>query len=65
MIKVGNTSFEEATIKKMSFKDFKETYKGIIKSEDLKPVFEKVTGLKPSVREEKPEEKPEDFDNLG
>jgi len=46
MIKVGNTSFQEETIKKMAFKEFKETYKVILKGRDFKEVYQKITGIK-------------------
>jgi len=54
---VGNTSFREEAIKKMSLKEFKETYKGILKGQDLKEVYQDITGLKTSDKE------PNDKDN--
>lgn len=42
--KVGNTSFREEAIKKMSLKDFKNTYKDILKGQDLDKVYKEVTG---------------------
>ena len=46
MMKVGNTSFREEAIKKMTFKDFKKTYEGILKGQDLREVYQEVTGSK-------------------
>lgn len=46
MKKVGNTSFHEDAIKKMSLKDFERTYKDILKGQDLKAVYEEVTASK-------------------
>lgn len=42
--KVGNTSFHVETIKKMKLKDFKDTYRGILKGQDLDKVYTEVTG---------------------
>jgi hypothetical protein len=46
MKKIGNTSFNEESIKKMTLKDFKETYKDIIKGQDLGKIYKEVTGSK-------------------
>lgn len=43
MKKVGNTSFQEEAIKKMSLKQFKEVYKDILKGQDLDKVYQEVT----------------------
>lgn len=40
---IGNTSFRESSIKKMSLKDFKDTYKTILTGQDLEEVYKKVT----------------------
>ena len=47
MKKVGNTSFQEESIKKMSLKEFKDTYKDILKGQDLEAVYKEVTRGKP------------------
>ncbi len=44
MVKIGNTSFREEVIKKMNFKEFKEIYTPVLKGQDLKKVYEEVTG---------------------
>lgn len=44
MKKVGNTSFQEEAIKKMTLKQFKNTYEGVLKGQDLGKVYSKVTG---------------------
>lgn len=42
-IKIGKTSFHEESIKKMSLKSFKDTYKNILKGEDVEEVYKKIT----------------------
>jgi hypothetical protein len=54
---INNTSFHEETIKKMTLKEFEKTYSGVLKGQDVKEVFEKITGKKA--------EKKKDDDNLG
>ena len=44
MKKVGNTSFQEDTIKKMTLKEFKEAHKDTLKGVDLKEVYQEITG---------------------
>lgn len=44
MKKVGNTSFQEEAIKKMSLKQFKEMYRDVLKGQDLDEVYNEVTG---------------------
>ena len=46
--KVGNTSFQVEAIKKMKLKGFKETYKEVLKGQDLDKVYEEVTSTKAS-----------------
>jgi len=58
MIKVANTSFQEETIKKMTLKEFKDTYKGVLKGQDLGEVYKTITGGK--TPEEKPTEEVEE-----
>ena len=43
-VKVGNTSFRVEAIKKMKLKDFKDTYKDLLKGQDLDQVYSDVTG---------------------
>ncbi len=67
MKKVGNTSFQEDTIKKMTLKEFKETYKGVLKGQDLKEVYQEITGShERNESESKSKIDPtEDYGNLG
>lgn len=44
MIKIGNTSFQEEAIKKMTLKEFKGTYKDILKDQDLEKTYRQITG---------------------
>lgn len=46
MKKVGNTSFQEEAIANMTLKDFKATYKDILKGQDLDKVYKEITGNK-------------------
>ncbi len=48
MIKVGNTSFREEVIRKLSLKQFKDAYKDILKGQDLDRVYKEVTGFSSS-----------------
>lgn len=43
MIKIGNTSFNEEVIRKMSLKEFKDQYSKILKGQDLEKVYNKLT----------------------
>lgn len=42
--KVGNTSFQVEAVSKMKLKDFKNTYKDVLKGQDLDKVYKEVTG---------------------
>ena len=57
MIKIGNTSFREEAVSKMTLKDFEKTYKGILKGQDPKEVYKQITGKKDD------KEAKEDFSN--
>jgi hypothetical protein len=46
MIKIGNTSFREDAISKMTLKQFKDTYKGALNGQDLEETYSKITGKK-------------------
>ena len=45
-IELGGSSFNVATIKKMSWKQFNETYRGKLRGVDIKEAYEKITGKK-------------------
>lgn len=42
-VKVGNTSFHKESIKKMSQKQFKDTYKNVLKGQDQDAIYKEVT----------------------
>ncbi len=42
--KIGNTSFQVEAVSKMKLKDFKETYKDLLKGLDLDKVYKEITG---------------------
>lgn len=44
--KIANTSFHVETVSKMKLKDFKNTYKGILKGQDLDKLYKEITGKK-------------------
>jgi hypothetical protein len=44
MRKIGNTSFREEAIKKMTLKEFRDTYTGLLKGQDVKKAYEDLTG---------------------
>lgn len=46
--KVGNTSFQIEAIKKMSFKQFDDTYSKLLKGASTKEAYEEITGKKAS-----------------
>ncbi len=51
MKKIGNTSFQEEAIKKMSLKDFKGLYRNVLVGQDLDKIYSEITGKKSSIEE--------------
>lgn len=42
--KITNTSFHVETVSKMKLKDFKNTYEGLLKGQNLDKVYKEITG---------------------
>ena len=54
--KIGNSSFNVGAVKKMGLARFKETYKVILKNQDLEAVYYEITGGKPASKGKDKEE---------
>ncbi len=52
MKKIGNTSFHEEAIKKMTLKEFRGVYKGMLKGADVDDAYKQLTGKEAKAEKE-------------